>query len=488
MKNTVIFGTGRAGTKAFGDLWQDSGRKIVAFADNDPRRQQVTLFGRQIVCPEKIAELKCDEIRIASMYAAEIRQQLLKLGHRSERIIDHPLPHQTLCLDEIEITEYEVGRLGANAKGFPEKFHSLNAQEELEAIRRDGFRWLIEANASTAARYDFAVAPVQGRISVVVPAFRATAFLEEAAESVFRQTYPNWELLIVEDGSNDKTWELAKTIAARIPDQCRVLRHKDGINRGVCASRNLGIANASGEYIALLDADDRYHPDRLRRAIDHFQEYPSALAVCGFAQYVNETGKKVIGYNGQTHVGAPEQGEANLYSFDALWHSNRIVNSTLTFRRQVLDEVGGYPEVMAYQAEDWLLNLKIARESAISLIPILVADYRIHPDCYTHTHDIFERSTGARMEVLYHLVHWMLQHPRHQEFGRQFYRREFPLLLATQAPMIRVFEEQSRSMKEGKSPEDFAFYLDFIQRERVALLELLERLEKPSAQIDSSTK
>ena len=91
-------------------------------------------------------------------------------------------------------------------------------------------------------------------ISVIVPAYNAEKYLKNCVESVRNQTFQDWELLIVDDGSKDRTREIAMECAAG-DDRVRVLRKKNG---GVSSARNLGLREAKGEYIAFLDADDRY--------------------------------------------------------------------------------------------------------------------------------------------------------------------------------------------------------------------------------------
>ena len=108
-----------------------------------------------------------------------------------------------------------------------------------------------------------------GRVSVVVPAYNAEAFLERAIRSVWSQTHPREqvELLIVDDGSTDGTRAAAERLQAVGPIRTCVLTHPGGVNCGVAPSRQLAVREASGEFIALLDADDAFLPERLSASV-----------------------------------------------------------------------------------------------------------------------------------------------------------------------------------------------------------------------------
>ena len=106
-------------------------------------------------------------------------------------------------------------------------------------------------------------------------------FLEEAIDSVFAQTYHDWELLLVDDGSTDASTRLAIQVAAANPARARYLEHRDHANRGMSASRNLGIRNARGRYIASLDGDDVWLPTKLEDQVAELEGHPEAAMVYG---------------------------------------------------------------------------------------------------------------------------------------------------------------------------------------------------------------
>src|SRR6266581_8052561 len=122
-------------------------------------------------------------------------------------------------------------------------------------------------------------------VSVIVIFFNAEDFIQEAIESVFAQTYEHWELLLVDDGSTDKSRSIAERCAEQYPDKVRCLEHEGRQNRGMSASRNLGIAHAKGEYIAFLDADDVWLPNKLEHQVAILESQPAAAMVFGPTQW-----------------------------------------------------------------------------------------------------------------------------------------------------------------------------------------------------------
>lgn len=126
---------------------------------------------------------------------------------------------------------------------------------------------------------------VAGLVSVVVCFLDAGPFLEEAIASVYAQSYGQWELLLVDDGSSDESTGIARRHASADPGRVRYLAHPGHQNKGVSASRNLGIARARGELLAFLDADDVWLPQRLERSVNLLRENPSADMVYGESEY-----------------------------------------------------------------------------------------------------------------------------------------------------------------------------------------------------------
>jgi glycosyltransferase involved in cell wall biosynthesis len=122
-------------------------------------------------------------------------------------------------------------------------------------------------------------------VSVIIIFFNAADFLQEAIESVLAQTYEQWELLLVDDGSADMSTQVARQFAEQHRDKVSYLEHPGHINRGKGVSRNLGIFQARGEYVAFLDADDIWLPNKLEEQVAILDSYPEAGMLYGDTLY-----------------------------------------------------------------------------------------------------------------------------------------------------------------------------------------------------------
>ena len=116
-------------------------------------------------------------------------------------------------------------------------------------------------------------------VSIVTPFHDDLRYFDDTAASVFGQTYPEWEWLLVDDGSTPACAETAKTFAASHPERVRYLSQPDGTSHGASAARNIGIAESRGEYLALLDADDVWFPGKLAAQAELLNRHPEVAMV-----------------------------------------------------------------------------------------------------------------------------------------------------------------------------------------------------------------
>jgi len=118
-------------------------------------------------------------------------------------------------------------------------------------------------------------------VSAITIFYNGKTFIAEAIESVLAQTYPSWELLLVDDGSTDGASEIARDYAARHPERIRYLEHAGHRNRGMSASRNVGLQNSRGALVAFLDSDDVWLPEKLARQVATLDAHPEAQMTFG---------------------------------------------------------------------------------------------------------------------------------------------------------------------------------------------------------------
>jgi glycosyltransferase involved in cell wall biosynthesis len=123
------------------------------------------------------------------------------------------------------------------------------------------------------------------KASVIIPVYKVEKYIINTIESVLNQTYQNFELIIVDDGSPDRSIDLCQQFK---DSRITILRQP---NQGVCVARNTGINNASGDYIAFLDGDDLWLPEKLEKHIDHLQKNPLVGVSFSHSAFIDEKGK-----------------------------------------------------------------------------------------------------------------------------------------------------------------------------------------------------
>jgi glycosyltransferase involved in cell wall biosynthesis len=212
---------------------------------------------------------------------------------------------------------------------------------------------------------------VDGLISVVVPVRNGERFILRTLQSVLSQSYQNIEVIIVNDGSTDSTLEIVKEAAAHDPR----IRHYSGPQAGVAAARNWGIAQARGEFIAPVDADDLWHKDKLLLQWNAIREAGArtGVAYC-WSAIIDETDSIITA---KRPNGARFEGDI----LQALLVRNFLGNaSTPLIRHACLDSVGGYDPSLYLQgaqgAEDWKIYLALAEICEFALVPRFLIGYR----------------------------------------------------------------------------------------------------------------
>lgn len=217
-------------------------------------------------------------------------------------------------------------------------------------------------------------------VSVIMPAYNAAPYIRESVASVLDQQHQNLELIIIDDGSTDGTADLIKGIDPRIT----VLSQE---NSGPAAARNLGLSKARGEFIAFLDADDLWTPDKLTLQLSFFKENPEFGVV--FGGFLRWIAREDGGFDRPPEPeGVHRPADAVISSqtgwiYVPLLYDSIVCIITALVRREALDTVGGFDPAFV-TGEDYNLWLRISRQWQAAKLARTLAYYRIHRSSTTH--------------------------------------------------------------------------------------------------------
>lgn len=203
-------------------------------------------------------------------------------------------------------------------------------------------------------------------VSVIIPTFNTALYLCSAIESVLSQTYKDYELIIIDDGSTDDTAHIVR------PYQSDKVRYYFQVNRGVNSARNTGIQNANGQLIALLDADDTWHPSKLERQVQYMMNNPQIVLSSCALTLVDENNRCI-------KIVHPETYDKSDKVVHELYIRNIIYggSSCVIIRKDCLNTVGCFDEVL-HGAEDQDMWLRIAQRYPVASIDEPLANIRIH--------------------------------------------------------------------------------------------------------------
>lgn len=218
------------------------------------------------------------------------------------------------------------------------------------------------------------------RVSVITIFYDAEPYLREAIDSALAQDFGDFELLLVDDGSTDESSAIAKDYAAR-DSRVRYLEHPGHSNRGMSATRNVGLAQARGELVAFLDADDRWRPWKLRKQVELLDRLRDVDVVGGAVNYWSSHGGGKDRIVPTAHVRnrpiGPAEATLALYP---LGKADAPSMSDLMFRRSSVSAVGGFEESFWGAYEDQAFLAKIYLSSTLYFTDEVWSDYRLHAD------------------------------------------------------------------------------------------------------------
>jgi glycosyltransferase involved in cell wall biosynthesis len=256
-------------------------------------------------------------------------------------------------------------------------------------------------------------------ISVVIPVYNGEKTIKETIESVLNQTFSDFELIVINDGSQDSTLEIVSGI------QDPRLKVFSFTNAGLSASRNRGVSQATGEYISFLDADDLWTPDKLESQLKALQANPQAAVAYSWTDYIDESNQFLrqggrITVNGNIY--------ANLLMTDLLENgSNPLIC------KQTLAEVGGFDESLK-AAEDWDMWLRIAARYHFVVVPSPQILYRQSSQSMSSNVSKQEAECLKVLERAYKQAPESLQHLKKRSLANLYKYLTFKALEGTPEP------------------------------------------------------
>lgn len=209
-------------------------------------------------------------------------------------------------------------------------------------------------------------------VTIITPAFNRGNYIEQTVDCVLKQTFKNFEFIVVDDGSTDGTYEKLLAYGSKIT----LLTHEDHQNKGQSVSINYGLSIAKGKYIVVLDSDDFWDLNKLQVQVDYFEKNPNVGLVYTNGYGTNAEGEVVYNYHSDDHS---EPNDANAVLLDC--YLALPVNSMV--RKSIYDQVGWFNE--AYRAaQDHDMLIRIAEVTTFAYLPDFLFYYRRHQNSISH--------------------------------------------------------------------------------------------------------
>lgn len=195
------------------------------------------------------------------------------------------------------------------------------------------------------------------KISIIIPCYNDADFIEQSVNSALDQDYEDIEIIVIDDGSNTHTKAILERLKPRIT---KLIAQQ---NSGASASRNIGISQASGEYILTLDSDDFFEPSFCKKAVSILQSKPEVRLVSCYARRFDLHKEEVIKYKTAT--------------LEDFLKFNRAIGNSL-YRKRDWEQIGGYDENMNKGYEDWEFYIRLMAMGGVSyIIPEVLFNYRL---------------------------------------------------------------------------------------------------------------
>ena len=252
------------------------------------------------------------------------------------------------------------------------------------------------------------------KVSIIMPVYNAEKYVSEAIESVRNQSYENWELIIVDDGSTDRSPEIIDAYSRKDP-RIKSLHQK---KQGVSMARNFALCQTHGEYVTFIDSDDVYHPDRLYRMVQIFEKYPNCDIV--FSRHTEFMGE-------WKHSEASSSGEIKVYDDEILIHVISDTKNHFVWNAMIRSSIAGKEQFAPIRfAEDHCYIRDCAwhcRQMAV-LEDVLYFYRRDNENAMT-SYFFSEKYVPDYMELVKNVYRFCIRHNLHDSFHKNMVAHEY---------------------------------------------------------------
>lgn len=259
-------------------------------------------------------------------------------------------------------------------------------------------------------------------VSCIVIFLNGGHFLNEAIASVIAQKYEHWELILVNDGSTDISTKIAKKYSEKLPQKIRYLEHADRENMGMSASRNLGISSANGKYIAFLDADDIWKPNKLVDQVAIFERLQNVAMLYGRTMFWHSWSGKQEDVQRDSYTKCSREFDKVIYPPQQLilylldGGETYPCMCSVLIRRSIFDDIGAFEPEFRNANEDMVFHAKVFLN-----LPVYVASecwdyYRVHDDSYWQSAHLKVRPDNQQIERQRYLK-WLNEYIKHNSIS-----------------------------------------------------------------------
>lgn len=225
------------------------------------------------------------------------------------------------------------------------------------------------------------------RVTVIIPAYNRSRYIQQTLDSVFIQDYLNIELIAIDDGSNDGTYEILKKYQSN--GQLTLLHHDNRANKGQSASINLGLEKSSGEFICILDSDDLFAKEKISKQVSYLLRNPSVGLVYGNGKAIDEDNNELYTLHGADHI---ETNDPNALLLDCYF----CLPVNALVRADVYKQVGRFNESFR-AAQDHDMQVRMAEIAEFAYIPDCLFYYRKHDDSISNKGALTRWKNGIKI-------------------------------------------------------------------------------------------